>query len=101
MIRALWPLLVIIAIDAVCAWAIIERIVAHSMRNDITRGFEGAYLACGMLLVQGPLCALGMAVTKSKHRWLFRVYAGHLVVTALLCVTSNIDLGGCVRILAV
>jgi len=89
MLRATWPLVLLILIDIAGVSAFLNARPAES----ITRGLAGAYLSCGLLILQLPLCLLGLSTTKRAHRSGLRIaYLTHLVASILFTVFSNLDL---------
>jgi hypothetical protein len=87
--HASWPLIALLITDALGIWGIGSRV----LEGSITTGIEGAYLACGLFIVQIPLCIVGLSVArKASNRGESLFYFGHMIFSSLLCVVANIDM---------
>ncbi len=100
MFASVWPLVILLILDFLGIWGVAARVLSGS----ITKGIEGAYLACGLLILQIPLCLVGIAASrKAKHIWLTRVYIGHIVFSVAFCAIADTDptdyLTGCANLL--
>jgi len=90
MARVIWPLVVLVLIDIAGVWTIVD----WRLSGSITDALEGAYVGCGMFLLQIPLCIHGMLVAKRLRKVVLqRVYLVHCAGSVLVAIWANIDPG--------
>lgn len=89
MVRTTWPLVGLLISDIYCIWSIFVR----SLHGSITDAIEGAYIACGVTLVQLLLCVVGLSAARAaKLVLLAKIYTGHIFLSLVLCVIANVDM---------
>jgi len=85
----MWPLLGLVVTDAI-GIAILAR---YWLDYSITSAVAASYVGTAMGLVQLPLCILGMVMCRKlpAPTW-GRVYLGHMALTIVLGISTNIDM---------